>query len=249
MLMKNQDDWTPSKYIHYQGRLRASRNAAEVQVASRLYADLVSKHLQAILKEFVSGRLLDLGCGKVPLYAAYKDYTTSILCTDWQFSDYIDFRCDLSHPLPIKEASFQTIVLTDVLEHIVSPQELWIEMSRILSVHGIVILSVPFYYGIHEAPHDYYRYTIHALEHLATSADFEIQLPKPIGGAPEILADLLAKHCSKIPFIGNALATCIQYLTFHFVQIWPGKVWSERSSRNFPLGYLMVARKRKRAST
>ena len=45
------------------------------------------------------GYLLDLGCGKVPLYLIYKSHITDSICVDWGNSlhgnDYIDSECDL----------------------------------------------------------------------------------------------------------------------------------------------------------
>jgi len=42
--MKNQDKWRPTKFVHKNGKLRASRDRREVGVGSRLVADLVAQH-------------------------------------------------------------------------------------------------------------------------------------------------------------------------------------------------------------
>ncbi len=69
--MKNKNLWSPSKYIFRNGRLIASRNSKEVSISSRLIADIVAQNYEMIIKNHVKGRLIDLGCGKVPLYQAY----------------------------------------------------------------------------------------------------------------------------------------------------------------------------------
>ena len=102
--MKNVVDWKPSKFVLRKGRLSASRNPREVSVSSRFVVDIVASYFDLYLKQHASGRLIDLGCGKVPLYEAYKNYITDSLCTDWPASlhknPFLDIECDLNSPLP-----------------------------------------------------------------------------------------------------------------------------------------------------
>ncbi|MCX7161725.1 MAG: hypothetical protein NT083_01560 [Rhodocyclales bacterium] len=46
------------------------------------------------------------------------------------------------------------------------------EAFRILKHGGGIVLQVPWQWRIHEAPHDYYRYTPHGLEYLMRKAGF-----------------------------------------------------------------------------
>jgi SAM-dependent methyltransferase len=107
--------------------------------------------------------LLDLGCGKVPFYARYREYVSETVCVDWSNSlhgnGHVDAECDLTQELPFADASFDTILLSDVLEHIPAPERLWREMARLLKPGGELLSSVPFFYWLHEEPYDYYRYT------------------------------------------------------------------------------------------
>ena len=76
--MKNRDKWRESKFVYNKkGKLIASRNQNEVSVSSRLGADLVANFYDYNLKKYAKGHLLDLGCGKVPFYNAYKHYAVS----------------------------------------------------------------------------------------------------------------------------------------------------------------------------
>ncbi len=105
--------------------------------------------------------------GLFPLYGVYKDLVRDTVCVDWDQSlhpsPHLDYTCNLNGVLPLKDEEFDTILLTDVLEHIQDPFCLWKEMTRVLKHGGKVIVGVPFLYPIHEAPHDYFRYTEHAL--------------------------------------------------------------------------------------
>lgn len=245
--MKNHDKWQPSKFVFKKGKLIASRDRKEVGVASRLMADLVASIYQINLREYARGRLLDLGCGKVPLYIAYKEYITDNICVDWKNTlhknEYLDFEFDLTKELPFDDNEFDTIILSDVLEHIPQPDKLWKEMYRILSTNGKLIINVPFYYWLHERPHDYYRYTEFALKRFVDESGFNIVRLKSIGGSPEVLADILAKHIQFIPLIGPHLAICVQYIIAAFVKTAFGNKISCKTSEAFPYGYFLVAEK------
>jgi len=248
--LKNQDRWTPSKFVYKNGRLIASRDPKEVGIASRLITDLVAGFYDTYIKKYVRGYLIDLGCGKVPLYEVYKDYITNNTCVDWantlHKNEYLDFECDLTGNLPFDDGEFDTVVLSDVLEHIPEPEHLWKEMSRILAKGGRILMNVPFYYGLHESPYDYYRYTEYSLRRFAESEGFKILLLKPIGGTPEILADILAKHLLQcVPILGTPLSIGIQYFTYAFVRTKLGGKISERTAKVFPLGYVLIAEKEK----
>jgi SAM-dependent methyltransferase len=199
------------------------------------------------LKKYARGKLIDLGCGKVPLFEAYKDYITTNVCVDWENTthknQYLDYECDLSKTLPFQDGEFDTVVLSDVLEHIPTPAFLWSEMSRILAPGGTIMVNTPFYYCLHATPFDYFRYTKYALIYFAETEGLEVLDLDAMGGTPEILADFLAKHLQFIPFIGKPLAIGLQSLTLLFVKTKIGKYISNKTSRVFPLGYFIVAKK------
>ncbi|MGI9202726.1 MAG: class I SAM-dependent methyltransferase [Woeseiaceae bacterium] len=243
--MKAEDAWTPTKFVRKKGVLRASRNPSEVGVGSRLISDIVARFYDKSLQAHASGQLVDLGCGKVPLYAAYREYVTDITCVDWSQPTngpaHLDFECDLGQKLPLNDAAFDTTVLSDVLEHIPEPTVLWSEMARITKPGGKLLLNTPFLYCLHEQPHDYFRYSEHALRRYAGHHGFEIVSLQAIGGTPEILTDIVAKHLQFVPLIGNWSARGLQAFTRWFI----GRKWgasiSARTAEAFPLGYAMVA--------
>jgi len=243
--MQNAASWQPSKYVHRKGRLRSTLEASELSPASRLIADLVAAEYERALKLYAHGRLLDMGCGKVPLYQAYRDQVTDVDCIDWansaHGSDHLDKVCDLGGTIPYADASFETIILSDVLEHLPEPAICWREMSRLLSPGGSVILNVPFYYPLHEEPHDFYRYTEFALRRFAEGSGFEVLELKPIGGALEILADVTSKlfATAKVKFA----AVGLQALATRFHRTSLGQRMMARTGHRFPLGYFMIARK------
>jgi len=241
--MNNKENWKPTKYIYKKGRLIASRDKKEVGIGSRLLADIIAEFYDTNLKKYAKGKLLDLGCGKVPLYHAYKDYVSDNICVDWKMNNYLDFEHNLSKPLPFPDNEFDTIILSDVLEHIYRPELLWKEMYRILSPHGKIIMNVPFFYWIHAYPYDFHRYTEFALKQYVEDSRFKLILLERIGGIPEILTDIFAKTTMTIPLIGKSLSTFAQFITKLFVKTSIGKRISQKTSRLFPLGYFLIAEK------
>src|SRR6195952_607127 len=241
--MKNLAHWKPSKFESIGGRLRGSRDPRELGIGSRLMSDLVAAQYQSWLSGHARGRLLDLGCGKAPLYGAYANLVMDVTCVDWAPGEYIDLSCDLSQPLPFADASFDTIILSDVLEHIPEPELLWREMTRVLAPGGNVIMNVPFYYSVHGHPHDYYRYTNFALERFVQVNSLELLCLVPLGGIVEIIADLFAKAWSKLPMIGPPLAMLTQAGFGAFGRTGLGMRIALVSSRHFPLGYFLIAQR------
>jgi SAM-dependent methyltransferase len=241
--MRNRAQWQPTKFELHRGRLRGSRDPRELGIGSRLISDLVAAHYQAQLPAHARGALLDLGCGKVPLYAAYAPHVGEITCVDWAPGDYIDQSCDLSQPLPFEAGRFDTIILSDVLEHMPEPELLWREMTRVLAPGGKIIMNVPFYYSVHAHPHDYYRYTNFALERFVKLNGLVVVCLLPVGGIVEIIADLFAKALSKLPLIGPPLAMVTQFVVGAFGRTRLGARVAQVSSRHFPFGYFMIAQR------
>lgn len=245
--MQNTNAWSPTKYVFRNGKLRASRNSSHVSVSSRLMTDITASFYQRAVPEHVRGRLADLGCGNVPFFELYRPYITTSTCVDWPNSlhrnQYLDVEADLNAKLPLPDQEFDTIILSEVLEHIAEPELLWSEMSRILVKNGKILLSVPFLYKIHEAPHDYYRYTEFALRRFAEKNQLTVLELKAFGGLPEVFADILAKRFVGLPLIGKMLAAFVQSCCSVFVRTKWGQRISTKSARDFPLGYFMVLQK------
>ena len=245
--MRNKEKWKSSKYIYEKGKFIASRDSTEVGTGSRLISSLIANLYEINLRKHATGQLLDLGCGKVPLYRMYRDYVTDNICVDWGNSlhknEHLDYELDLAKKLPFVDSEFDTIILSDVLEHIPVPENLWKEIARILTPDGKIMMNVPFYYWLHEQPYDYYRYTEFALRRFVETSGLRLVQLDPVGGAPEVMADIFAKNIVRLPKLGRPLALLAQWFTLGLIRTQFGKKLSETTSRSFPLGYFMIAEK------
>jgi SAM-dependent methyltransferase len=242
--MRSEEHWHPTKFVMIDGKLRSDPTGAYVSVGSRLLADLMAQHYDAALKRHARGRLLDLGCGNVPLFAAYRSVVDEVLCVDWPASlhqqRHVDVLADLTQPLPLSSSCVDTVLLSDVLEHIPNPENLVAEIARILRPGGRAVIGVPFMYWLHEAPHDFNRYTRYQLERLLTNVGLKITQLTEVGGSPEVLADVMGKTLASRPRLAASLVTIARWLLGRSVV----QRLSQRTRATFPLAYVVVAEKR-----
>jgi SAM-dependent methyltransferase len=129
------------------------------------------------------GRLLDVGCGEKPYEDIFRPFVTEYLGIEHEatfastFASRSDRKPDLVYDgarLPFPDRTFDTVLNVQVLEHTPRPGALVIEMGRVLKDDGILILSAPFQFRLHEQPHDYFRYSPHGLRALCDDAGLEI---------------------------------------------------------------------------
>lgn len=244
--MKNAASWTPSKFVMLGDVLRANLDANYVATSSRLNADLLAAALQTVLTRFAHGSLLDLGCGSVPLYGFYQALAKQVTCVDWDNSTHnlrhVDLTADLNLPLALPSASFDTVVLTDVLEHIAAPHVLLAEIRRVLRTDGMLLGTVPFMYRLHEEPHDYHRYTRHSLIAMARDSGLSVEFLEPYGQGTDVLFDVLAKILVNAHWRwGETWASWAHKLGFNMRSSKLGRHLN-RNQLALPLGYVFALR-------
>ena len=110
------------------------------------------QHLTAALvkKYHSGGRLLDIGCGNC-LWNSGDVSTIGIdICEPMlrhncrSNASFIPLVADISQNLPLKNESIETVVITEVLEHLPSYASHIEEIWRVLKKGGVVIASVPY---------------------------------------------------------------------------------------------------------
>jgi SAM-dependent methyltransferase len=245
--MRNPEHWQPTKFVLAPSGLRASRSPEFVSPSSRYITDLVARQYELSIRAHATGRLLDLGCGNAPLFDVYRHLVAETICVDWSNTlhpnQFIDLSLDLNEPLPFDDESFDTILLTDVLEHIAEPAQLMREIGRLLRPRGKLILGVPFLYSLHEQPHDYYRYTEYALRRFCKLSELAVLQLKPYGGLTDVFIDLTSKGIAALPTAIGAGLRPLQNLLPKFAAVSVARRFSEATASTFPLGYVLVAQK------
>jgi SAM-dependent methyltransferase len=108
-----------------------------------------------------SGRTLDIGAQNSPYAALFPNR----IALDIKPGRGVAVIGD-AQALGIGSETFDAIVCTEVLEHLPEPRRAIDEMFRVLRPGGSLLLTTRFLFPIHDAPHDYFRYTKYGLRHL-----------------------------------------------------------------------------------
>lgn len=193
-----------------------------------MFADLLE------CRRFADGRLLDVGCGNKPYLEIFAPRVKSYVGVD---PDRRHSRPDVVarvSPLPFEAATFDTVLATQVLEHVAEPDRTLQEISRVLKPGGHLILTAPQYWRLHEVPHDYYRFTRYGLQHLVEAGGLTLVLIKEQGAAWALIGQAICNTLQGrrgwhrlIPLVNLAFG-------------WADRRWRDTGDT---LNYIVVARK------
>jgi SAM-dependent methyltransferase len=125
----------------------------------------------------LTGKVLDFGCGSSPYKSliSFKTYTG------------LDFENE-GHPIgnsnidvfydgkefPFNDSYFDSVICTEVLEHLPDDKLSMNEIYRVLKPGGKLLISVPFIWNEHEIPYDYRRYSYMGLSQLLENCGFKV---------------------------------------------------------------------------
>lgn len=127
--------------------------------------------------KYLSGKLLDIGCGKKPYQALLASLVEEHIGIDHKESLHTKEKVDLegtAYQIPVENESFDSAICTAVLEHLEEPLKALQECNRVLKDEGMAIYSIPFIWHLHEEPRDFYRYSKYGIQYLFNKARFEI---------------------------------------------------------------------------
>ncbi len=175
-------------------------------------------------RQYVHGSLLDLGCGAMPykpiLEPPAQLYVGMDLPLTWRDGTVAHVVGD-ALGLPFGSGSFDTVLCTQVLEHLSSPSLAFGEMARVLRPGGHLLLTSPLMQAVHEAPRDYYRITEYGLRELAASVGLRVVKVLAQGGfwcmAGQTLNFWLWDRVEKAPYLvrnGTQLVGGVAMLLF-----------------------------------
>jgi SAM-dependent methyltransferase len=135
--------------------------------------------------------LLDLGCGNRP-YKPYYPAGIAIGADLVQSSTgCVDVVIESRGKLPFEDHYFESILCTQVLEHVEDPYHLLREAHRVLKPGGKMILTCPFIWELHERPHDYLRFSEYWLTKNLQETGFTIEVLERQGGDLATIGQLI----------------------------------------------------------
>lgn len=149
-------------------------------------------------------RVLDAGAGEGQ-YAArferqrYTGVDLGIGDQGWNYAG-LDAVADLC-ALPFADSTFDAALNIVTLEHLREPGPALREMARVLKRGGALLLVAPLEWEVHQAPHDYFRYTRHGLSYLLAEAGLEVTEMTAAGGLFRLLARRLLNAVQLAPWL------------------------------------------------
>jgi SAM-dependent methyltransferase len=146
---------------------------------------LARQQIDSTVRACAAGWILDVGCGERPYDDILAQVSNARVGLEVDRQRYGANAPDVWGSgafLPFANESFDTVVSFQVLEHLAEPQQVVHEISRVLKPGGRLVLTAPHIWGIHEEPHDYFRYTGFGLSHLSHSAGLKVSSVKAMAG-------------------------------------------------------------------
>jgi SAM-dependent methyltransferase len=175
------------------------------------YAFVTNHLVETDIKRFareLHGRIVDAGCGTQP-YRGYFGHATAYTSCDISERSSVDFVCPADR-IPVEAETFDSVLCTEVLEHVPDPVAVIREFHRILVRGGRVLITVPMFWPAHEQPWDFRRFPGHGVLHLANSGRFRVDHLVPRGG--------------KVAMVGQVVLTAFQrYFRSRFLR----RGWNE----------------------
>ena len=166
---------------------------------------LIRKSIRkAIIKNSIhlKGALLDFGCGTKPYKKLFIN-VDSYIGVDYKIEGReesqktVDFFYD-GKTIPFNDKEFDSILSTEVLEHVFNIEEILIEFNRVLKMDGHALITTPFMWEEHEMPYDFARYTTPALEYLYQKHGFEIIHNHKTGNQIEVIFQFAINYFKNI---------------------------------------------------
>ncbi|PSB27228.1 class I SAM-dependent methyltransferase [Stenomitos frigidus] len=194
----------------------------------------------AKLAPSIKGRMVDIGSGHSRGYEAlFKTHVNEYLCVDRQYAENVDICADC-YDVPLADHSVDTILSTQVLEHLETPSRMLKETYRLLKPNGNLILTVPMVWGLHEEPVDFYRYTEYGLQYLLEQAGYIDVKVQPLEGLFAVLVQMLIDE-----YHASWLANYRRFASFGIGALNRVALWLDQAfpTRRLCLTYLVTAMK------
>jgi len=139
-----------------------------------------------LCKRFLKGKVVDVGCGKKP----FKEYFEDYIGVDVTGSpDIVASVTDL----PLKDDSADSVICSEVLEHVSNTPKAMDEISRITKKGGHLYLTVPMYWYLHYIPNDYWRFTCYSLKLIVEKFGFDVKYINRTGGLNFFIANRISE--------------------------------------------------------
>lgn len=188
----------------------------------------------------VDGAILDVGGSKKSGYHELIQGTHTITTGNIDASYGIDVVFDAQKPWPFPDASFEGVLLVNILEHLFEYTVAIREAHRVLKDGGVVAGVVPFMFNVHASPNDYFRYTKSTLEKVFENTEFnEVRITELGTGAFSVIYHCLLGFV-RWQWLATPLIALFGGIDRLILRLKPD---NKMSAKEMPLGYYFTARR------
>lgn len=135
-----------------------------IRLAIDFQFNTIHRHMEEFLPGLTGEKVVDVGAGQSPFKHLLRSPAADYIGLDIYNADNFGYnnkeiiRFD-GVRIPLKSASADHFICTEVLEHIEEPGVLVSEMHRMLKQGGKGVVTVPWSARYHYIPYDYHRFT------------------------------------------------------------------------------------------
>jgi SAM-dependent methyltransferase len=159
--------------------------------------------------------IVDVGCGHRPYADLFGNARLIGIDLD-ALGSSPDVIADALH-LPLRDGCADLVFSSQVLEHVPDPQRMIAQCCRLLAPGGVLLVTAPFYWPLHEEPHDYYRFTGHGLKALMLGNGLqEVSVAADCGAVTQVavsIIELLPRWALPLLPLINLLTPALQRLS------------------------------------
>lgn len=184
--------------------------------------------------------LLDAGAGESQYRHLFPQcrYTAVDLAVgdaSWNYSK-LDALANLL-ALPFREDTFGAVLSIVTLEHVSDPLQALREMGRVSAKGARLFLVVPMEWEVHQHPHDYFRFTRYAVEHLLRESGWRIARIDAGGGFFRLLS---RRMMNALQFFPGPVMALLAFFTVPAALL-VGALDFLDQKRDYTLGYFVEA--------
>ncbi len=171
------------------------------------------RHLDEAVRQLAphaSGLMFDVGVGERPYGAVFAPHVRRYLGLEyppvvfgnlnpdlWNYIHVVHGIIDVfgdGHELPLRDASVDTVLSLEVLEHVPDPDRCVAETARVLRPGGRFLMTVPMVSPLHQLPFDFRRFTPNGLRELMERHGLEVEEVRPRGNVASAAGSVLSHY-------------------------------------------------------
>jgi 2-polyprenyl-3-methyl-5-hydroxy-6-metoxy-1,4-benzoquinol methylase len=155
----------------------------------------IEQVLNSLPTESAGFKVLDMGCGGQPFRKLLEQRGYQYVSADTQNPlGIVHHIAEVDKELPfglLGDAPFDFIVCTEVMEHVALWDTAFSNFVALLKPGGVILITCPHVYILHEQPYDFWRPTVHAIRFYAQRYGLHERSIERLGSAWDVLGTVL----------------------------------------------------------